>query len=78
MQADKLDQVHDLGLRALQQQPSLATPQAVREHGEVEHQRRVRKNQVAEIDKNITLSPKREDQRPSPEALRAPILIPSA
>jgi hypothetical protein len=75
VQADKLDQVHDLGLRALQQQPPLTAPQAIRQHREVQHQCRIRENQIPEVDEDIALSPKCENKSSSPEALGASILV---
>jgi metal-sulfur cluster biosynthetic enzyme len=60
----------------LQEQAPLATAQAVREHRQVDHQRRVGEHQVAQIDKDVTLGPEREYKSPSAQALRAPILVP--
>jgi metal-sulfur cluster biosynthetic enzyme len=78
MQADQLDQVHDLRLRTLQEQPPLAPPQAVREHREVDHQRGVGEDQIAQIHEDVTLGAKGEHERASAKTLRAPILIPGA
>ena len=55
---------------------ALAAPQAVREHREVNHQRRVREYEISEVDEDIALGPECEDERSSPEALGAPILVP--
>ena len=78
MQSDELDQVHDLRLRSAQQQAPLPTPQAVREHRQVDHQGRVGEDKISQVDEHVTLSAKREDKRASAEALCTPILVSGA
>jgi hypothetical protein len=75
VQSDQFNQMHDLRLRALEQQPALAAPQAIREHRQVEHQRGVGKHEVPEVNEDVTLGSKCEDKCPSPEALGASILV---
>jgi hypothetical protein len=66
MQADKLDQVHDLGLGALQQQPALTPAQTVRKHRQIDHQRGIREHEITQIDDHITLRAEGKHERPSP------------
>ena len=62
MQADELDQMHDLRLRALQQQaPLTAPPQAMREHRQVDHQRGVGEHKITQVDEHIALCAEGED-----------------
>jgi metal-sulfur cluster biosynthetic enzyme len=78
VEPDQLDQMHDLRLGAVEQKPASASAQTVREHGEVDHQRRVGEGQVAQVDQNIALGAEGEHQSPSAEALRASILVSGA
>jgi hypothetical protein len=78
VQADQLDQVHDLGLGPVQDQSPLAPTQAVRQHRQVDHQGRVSEHEATQIHEDVTLSAKGEYERPSTKALRTPILVSGA
>jgi hypothetical protein len=78
VQTDELDQMHDLWLRTLQEQPPFTAAQAIREHRQVDHQCRIGEHQVTQIDEHVALSAEREHERPSAKALRTPILVPGA
>ena len=77
-EAHQLDQSHHLRLRGAQAQHALLDPQPARKHAEVEHQRRVRENQAAEIDDHVPLRADRSRQRPPTRALGAPVFLASA
>ena len=78
MQPDKLDQIHDLRLGALEQERALATPQAVGEHRQVDHQGGVGEHQIPQVDGDIALGAEGENKRPPAKALRTPILVSGA
>jgi hypothetical protein len=78
VESDKLNQVPDLRLGSVQQQLAVAAPQAIREHRQVHHQRRVGKVKVAEIDDDIGLSAKGKHEGTPTKALGTPILVTSA
>jgi hypothetical protein len=75
VQPDQLDQRHDLGLGAAQQNRTAPAPEPPREHRQVEHQRRVGEHQLAEVDDDVTLGPESPGQGPAPEPLCRPILV---
>jgi len=76
MEPNQLDQVHDLGFGAPQQDAAPPAPQTVGEHRQVDHQRGVGKVQIAQIYDHIRLSAECEHQSPPAKALGTPILIP--
>jgi hypothetical protein len=78
VQANELDEMHDLRLSALQKQPPFTATQAIREHRQVDHQRRIGKYEVTQIDEHIALCAEREHERASAQTLCAPILVPGA
>src|SRR5581483_10396590 len=73
VQPDELDQRSDLWLWAMEEDRSPVRTQPAREHRQVEHQRRIGKRQLAQIDDHIGLGPNRARQRLAPPALRRPI-----
>jgi hypothetical protein len=78
VQAHQLDQVPDLGIGAAQKKPAIAAAQAIREHRQVHHQRRVGEIKVTQIDDDIGLSTKGEHERSPAKALGTPILVSGA
>jgi hypothetical protein len=75
MQADELDQVHDLGLGAAQEKLAVATAESIREHRQVHHQRSIGEVEITQVDDDIGLSPKSQHERAPAQALGAPILV---
>jgi len=75
VQADGLDQRLDLRLGATQQDRLAVRPQAPGQHREVEHQRRVREHELAEIDDHIRLGADRPRKRLPADALRVAVLV---
>ena len=75
MQTDQLDQGSDLHLRSSQAQRSASVAQPPRQHGQVQHQGRVRERQVREIDDHIALGFDRSGQGPPAEGLSGPVFL---
>jgi hypothetical protein len=78
VQADQLDDMHDLRLGALEQQRAATATKSMREHRQVEHQRRVREDEAAHVNRDVILGAEGTRERSSPQALRAPILVSDA
>lgn len=78
MQADGLDQLVDLGLRATDEQVQALHPKAAGEDGEVEHQRRVGEHEFGEIDDDVALRAQRTRQRLAPTARGVAIFVTTA
>jgi len=53
VQPDKLDQGSDLRLGAAHQDGTAVRPQPARDHGDVEHQRRVGEDEIAQVDDHV-------------------------
>lgn len=75
VQTDELDQRRDLRLGVAQQDRAPVGPQAPGDHGEIEHQRRIRKVQLAQIDDDVRLGANRTREGLTPAPLRRPILV---
>jgi hypothetical protein len=75
VQANGLDQHLDLWLGAAQQDRAAVCTQAPGQHREVEHQRRVREHELAEIDDHIRLGTDRSRQRLPADALCVAVLV---
>jgi hypothetical protein len=78
VQSDQLDQRPDLRLWAAQQDRASTAAKAARQHRQVKHQRRVREDQLAELDDDVGLGPERPRERTSSAALGTPILVAGA
>jgi hypothetical protein len=76
--AHHLDQPTDLGLRPTDQQGTAAHAQAASEHGQVQHQRGVSEDELAEVDYDIGLRTDRADESLAPATLSGPVLISAA
>jgi hypothetical protein len=78
MQSDQLDQRQDLRLRSTQQDRAVADPQAARKHRQVEHQRRVGEDELAQVHDDVRLGPERPTQSATSPALSGAVLIANA
>jgi hypothetical protein len=78
VQAKGLNQRPDLRLGALEQDRLPVSAQAPRHHGEIEHQRRIREHQVAQVDDDVRLGPNGTGQRLPSEPLRVPVFVATA
>ena len=76
--AHQLDQGQYLGLGATEQDRGATDSQPPGQHRQVEHQRRVREHELAEIDDDITLRADRANQCLSSTSLRCPVLVSAA
>jgi metal-sulfur cluster biosynthetic enzyme len=72
------DQSQYLGLGAAEQDRAAAYSQPPCQHGQVEHQGRVREHELAQIDDDITLRADRANQCLSSTSLRCPVLVSAA
>jgi hypothetical protein len=78
VQPDGFDQHADLGLGATQQKDHALHTQSTRQDREIEHQRRVREDQLGEVDHDVALGADRPRQRLTAAALRVAILVTAA
>jgi hypothetical protein len=78
VEANELDQVHDLWLGPAQEKLAVAAAQSIREHRQIHHQGRIGEIKVTQIDDDIGLSAKSEHKSAPTKALGAPILVTSA
>lgn len=76
MQSHQLDQLADVRLRVAERQRAAVGPQALREAGQVDHQRRVREAQLGQVDDDVAGRPqRRRDGTPTAPAGGA-VLVP--
>jgi len=75
VQPDHLDQRPDLRLGAAQQDRASVGPQAPGDHRQIEHQRRVREDEFAEVNDDVSLRANRSREGLAPASLRRPILV---
>jgi hypothetical protein len=78
MQPDDLDHRADLRLGPSQQDRATTHTQAARDHREVEHQRCVSEDEIAQIDDHVVVRANRSDERGAPASLRRPVLVATA
>jgi hypothetical protein len=75
VKADDLDHRPDLGLGAPQQDRPPTHAQTSSEHREIQHQRGVGEDELAQIDDDVILGGERAGERRAPAALRRPVLV---
>ena len=76
MQADRLDQHPDVRLRMREPQRHAVRPQPLREARQIDHQRRIRERQIAQIHDHITGRVQgRRERSPTPTTGRS-VLVP--
>ena len=75
MQADRLDQRADVRLRMGEPERLARGAQALREAGEVDHQRRVREPEPGQVHDHVARGAQRGRQRPPAPAARRAVLI---
>jgi hypothetical protein len=78
VESDQLDQRPDLRLGAAQQDRASAAAKAARQHRQVKHQRRVREDQLAQLDDDVGFGSERTGERTPAPALGTPILVAGA
>jgi metal-sulfur cluster biosynthetic enzyme len=76
VQPDRFDQRPDVRLRMRQPERLPLRAQALREAGEVDHQRRVGEAEIREVDDHVTGSGQRSRQGPASAAARDLVLVP--
>jgi hypothetical protein len=75
MQADRLDQEADVGLRVREPEHLPLRAQALGETGEVDHQRRVGEAQTGQIDDDVARRGQGRGERAPATAARGPVLV---
>ena len=76
VEPDKPDQRPHLRLGRAQPHRPARRAQPLREHGDVDHQRRIGEAQLGEVDADVVLRVDRSGQRLPPQRARRPVLIP--
>ena len=76
MQPDRLDQRADVRLRMREPERHAVRPQSLREARQVDHQRRVRERQLAQIHDYVTRRVQGRGERPPASTAGRPVLIP--
>jgi hypothetical protein len=77
IEPDEPDQRAYLRLRRAQVHAPPLRAQALGEHREVDHERRIREAQIGEIDPDVTRRMQRGGQRTTPQSGRRPVLVPT-
>jgi len=73
--AHELDEAPDLRLRGAQDELMITLAQPARDHQEIEHERRIRENQLGEIDHDVAGSLEGSREGPSAKALCRTVLV---
>jgi hypothetical protein len=78
VKTDEFDHTHDLRLSAAQAQSAASAAQPIRQKCKIDHQRRIREDEFAEIDDDVGLRTESADESPAPQGLCTSVLIPGA
>ena len=78
MQSGSQDQSTDLRLGPAEAQGTATGSQPAREHGQIQHQRHIRKGEFTQVHDHVGLRAKRARERLPPPSLCGPVLVSAA